>query len=524
MGNLLQMSITSGQDTDSRQFTLAANSHRLAGETYDANGNRTSGSSDGFTSVSYNILNLPETVTAGGWTINYLYSAAGAKLRERVILSASEESTTDYAGNTVFRDSVLHKVLTGSGYLETTDSLQTLLSHPGYRFFITDHLGSVRVVADAQGNVLQRNVYHPYGEDYAAVYAQGGNILDGLNIGSNAQPGGEGTPEGEGEPEIDDPEPGASVGGGGPDEPIEDDGEEAAADEAPLAWPQYYRSFNPYRFSAKEQMTVYGGSLVGSNFEPNAGLYDFGARWYAPYSARWSTPDPLSEKYYSISPYAYCAGNPVNLVDPEGLELFIGQYKYKDGKLYDSEDNVVKEEQMDDFTKKVYNALCSIATTKTGQEVIDTLQNAKYGYKIQKGEKSSFSKQNVQAACYYAYPKEVQDHLNQIGSGGTIFWNEEGALLPTENGGQINSTSDLFHEMSHAFDAFHGMLDNTKFEELKKEEWQAVYRENLFRHEFKLPLRTHYYPVINIVGKFIGGTGPYMLKEGKPLKPSWYNL
>ena len=99
MGNLLQMSITSGQDTDSRQFTLAANSHRLVGETYDANGNRTSGSADGFTSVSYNILNLPETVTAGGRTINYLYSAAGAKLRERVILSdppvilsASEES------------------------------------------------------------------------------------------------------------------------------------------------------------------------------------------------------------------------------------------------------------------------------------------------------------------------------------------------------------------------------------------------------------------------------------------------
>lgn len=79
MGNLLQMSITSGQDTDSRQFTLAANSHLLTGETYDANGNRTSGSADGFTSVSYNILNFPETVTAGGWTINYLYSAWNIK-------------------------------------------------------------------------------------------------------------------------------------------------------------------------------------------------------------------------------------------------------------------------------------------------------------------------------------------------------------------------------------------------------------------------------------------------------------
>ena len=32
--------------------------------------------------------------------------------------------------------------------------------------------------------------------------------------------------------------------------------------------------------------------------------------------------DPLSEKYYNISPYAYCANNPVNFVDPDGR--FIG--------------------------------------------------------------------------------------------------------------------------------------------------------------------------------------------------------
>lgn len=31
--------------------------------------------------------------------------------------------------------------------------------------------------------------------------------------------------------------------------------------------------------------------------------------------------DPLCEKYYSISPYAYCAGNPVLLVDPNGMEI-----------------------------------------------------------------------------------------------------------------------------------------------------------------------------------------------------------
>jgi len=32
--------------------------------------------------------------------------------------------------------------------------------------------------------------------------------------------------------------------------------------------------------------------------------------------------DPLAEKYYSISPYAYCAGNPVNRIDPDGMDWF----------------------------------------------------------------------------------------------------------------------------------------------------------------------------------------------------------
>jgi len=46
--------------------------------------------------------------------------------------------------------------------------------------------------------------------------------------------------------------------------------------------------------------------------------YDFGARNYLPALPRWSTMDPLAEKYYSVSPYVYCAGNPVNLVDEGG--------------------------------------------------------------------------------------------------------------------------------------------------------------------------------------------------------------
>ena len=48
---------------------------------------------------------------------------------------------------------------------------------------------------------------------------------------------------------------------------------------------------------------------------------DFGARHYSPALRRWLTPDPLSEKYYTSSPYAYCAGDPMNFVDTLGTSI-----------------------------------------------------------------------------------------------------------------------------------------------------------------------------------------------------------
>jgi len=51
------------------------------------------------------------------------------------------------------------------------------------------------------------------------------------------------------------------------------------------------------------------------------GYSDFGTRQYSPTLCRWLIPDPLGEKYYDVSPYAYCAGNPVVLLDLNGLEV-----------------------------------------------------------------------------------------------------------------------------------------------------------------------------------------------------------
>jgi hypothetical protein len=50
-------------------------------------------------------------------------------------------------------------------------------------------------------------------------------------------------------------------------------------------------------------------------------LYDYSARHLAVDIPRFTTIDPLAEKYYSISPYAYCANNPMKYFDLKGDSL-----------------------------------------------------------------------------------------------------------------------------------------------------------------------------------------------------------
>ena len=53
---------------------------------------------------------------------------------------------------------------------------------------------------------------------------------------------------------------------------------------------------------------------------------------YAPLTdnkCHWLSPDPLLDKYPEISPYAYCANNPMNYVDPDGREW----YEAEDGSI-----------------------------------------------------------------------------------------------------------------------------------------------------------------------------------------------
>ena len=59
---------------------------------------------------------------------------------------------------------------------------------------------------------------------------------------------------------------------------------------------------------------------VGKEKDLESGLYYYGARYYAAWTCRFISCDPLSAKYPNISTYAYAFNNPIMFNDPTGLE------------------------------------------------------------------------------------------------------------------------------------------------------------------------------------------------------------
>ena len=151
--------------------------------------------------ITYNFLNLPkEIMFMDGSYIHYTYDAAGTLLRkgyfvneelteipgddeeeltgfrlpdthlmsvgdeeeEKELVEEEEEipytDVTDYCGNCIYENGTLKMILIEDGYV-TFDSN----SQPVYHFYLQDHLGNNRVVANASGQVEQVNHYYPYG-------------------------------------------------------------------------------------------------------------------------------------------------------------------------------------------------------------------------------------------------------------------------------------------------------------------------------------------------------------------------
>jgi RHS repeat-associated protein len=232
---------------------------------YDANGNMVKDLNKEIVTLSYNSLNLPDTIQLKDGHMEVLsYDAAGrkegvtrvtvntsgvtipiGKTLENAGVGAVSKSYayTKYASNVVYNNTRISEILLPGGMLKRTNALTTNPPVFSYYYYVNDHLGNVRAVIDGSGTIKQVNNYYPFGMEYG----------------------------------------------------------ESSENQSMM-------TFQNYQFGGKE---------FDSKYELN--LYDFGARFYDATRGQWTTPDPLAEKYYSISPYVYCHNNPVNRIDPNGL-------------------------------------------------------------------------------------------------------------------------------------------------------------------------------------------------------------
>ena len=195
---------------------------------------------------------------------------------------------------------------------------------------------------------------------------------------------------------------------------------------------------NRHRFGGKEEQR-YGIDAATGSPAIDLGLLDFGARYYDPFSCRWTTRDPMAGKYLSLSPYNYCAGNPVSYVDSEGSVIAIW-YNDNNGKqncfMYSGKE-----------------------TNNTGNQYVKDVIDA-YTYNKTNWEKAGFSGvsplaelvERKETTSIISYNKTESHFEMQNGGRPVIYWNSnEGSLFDT---GVVSSpASILSHEADHANDA-----------------------------------------------------------------------
>ncbi|MCP9610510.1 M91 family zinc metallopeptidase [Coprobacter tertius] len=224
---------------------------------------------------------------------------------------------------------------------------------------------------------------------------------------------------------------------------------------------------------------------------------DFGARLYDQSIGRWMCPDPLAEKYYSVSPYVYCMNNPMSCFDMRGDSITTviqireedengnvrirhekyyygkdssGKYGFigSDGKIYSGDNS---------FIAKLTKAIKNMSKGPVGSALVQELTESTKTVNIGKGEDNGVNEKGDQ-----------------------ITWNPE-----SEEGGIDSKGNDkrpsyigLGHEMAHIQDTWNGTIDKGIWtvtndgEVIYNSEKYAVSVENKIRIENKIPVRTHY--------------------------------
>ncbi|MBR4482249.1 MAG: RHS repeat-associated core domain-containing protein [Prevotella sp.] len=174
------------------------------------------------------------------------------------------------------------------------------------------------------------------------------------------------------------------------------------------------RDFQQYKYNGKE-------------FDGTFGLntYDYGARQHDPILARWDRIDPLCEKYYGISPYAYCADNPVKYIDPDGSTIIPVVYNSID-------ENAHAIGQRYRSNTRVIDAMTKFGQTSYGKKLIGSF--------LPKGGIQYGVKGTGEYANYILKIKQFNTDENWRYTGELPGSVKSGSLVPSEENGTLMFT------------------------------------------------------------------------------------
>ena len=192
---------------------------------------------------------------------------------------------------------------------------------------------------------------------------------------------------------------------------------------------------NLYKYNGKEVQTVGG-----------LGFTDYGARMYDDFTGRWFVPDPLAEKYASMSPYMYCGGNPVMYIDWNGME-------WKDDKDKEIAESLIQQANKRDYLLSKQEAKINARIKRIEDNV--SLSSDKKDNQILKEQ---FKLENVK--IQRSLLSTLNDGLNQLENSSTIYTfntvaqgttatlssNIDGTIVINNYG----TTGNRAHEVTHA--------------------------------------------------------------------------